>query len=232
MIRVLVLISLSLFLIQCEEQETDDLYSAQLCLNTADSTTVDTCLAKIAGNGSPQAYGLRCGADFIKANITDAKIVSSLERIEDNNDDNSKDPMAEMMAFMTFKSVEDAQAAVANCTAAGSSGMLGLARMSLMAVALITDLMALDPTLDPSTGNGVDPTALHAALDSANAGTLSAATKEILGATVVASYSDYCGESGQFKGESICVNLTNSINAGSTNAAIAEALLEELKDDN
>lgn len=225
MLRILLLISLSFFLIQCEESETDDLYSAQLCLNNADASTADACLAKIAGNTSTLAYSLRCGAAFVKQNIDDTRIVNALNRL-DNNNDPTQDPMTDMMAFLTFKSESEVDAAIVECQASGAEGMVALAYMAKMATIIVVGL-----GLDPSAGAGVDPNALDGLIDGYTPGDLSGSEKEALGATVTLAYPSYCGDGGQFEGEEVCTNLNNSINAGS-NTAIVDALLAQLANDN
>lgn len=49
-----------------EENELDTIKDAQMCLNSATTTTAQSCVSKLASNTSEQAYQLKCAAYFIE----------------------------------------------------------------------------------------------------------------------------------------------------------------------
>lgn len=222
--KLILLLPLCFFLIHCEEQETDDLYSAQVCINSATSATVDACLTKIAGYSSPMAFSLRCSADFIREGITDTRIVNALERI-DENDDPSIDPMTDLISFLTFDDVPAADQAVTNCTASGSEGLTVLSEI----VKLGTNLIIGSGL--PITADGVDPAALDTFLDSASSGSFTAQELEGMAESIIALQPIACGDSGSFKDEEVCVNINDAIAAGTDTTTLINTFLTELQSD-
>jgi hypothetical protein len=216
MFRTLILISATIFfLTSCEDKNDDKIYNAQRCLDTATPATVDTCVDKVAGISSTQAYVIRCSADFLRANITESTIVSALEQLDSNNDP-TKNATVTLFKFFTFTSTNAADLAVSNCLATGSSTLHDLA-LSAQAATLV-NLLSGGADLETWV-TGLTPGAI-AALD--------ADQLIALGETVLTLQPSVCGPNGQFEGTKVCTDLNNAI-GDQDPTAVAKELLAQLQ---
>jgi hypothetical protein len=215
----LCLLAVSCVFIGCEEKEDDQIYSAQICLNTATAGTVDSCLAKISGVSSARAFVLRCSAEFIRANITTSTIVTAIENIEDNDAGNTEDPTIEFYNQFSFASTVSASVAVTNCTASGSEGLKLLALSAKTATVIKYNV--LGGTLNPATIAALDPS------------TADAEDLLAIGESVLLMYPIACGTGDSLKNTEVCDNINAAILASGGNAqAIGESYLNQLKNPN
>ncbi len=215
----LCLLAVSSVFIGCEEKEDDQIYSAQICLNTATAGTVDSCLAKISGVSSARAFVLRCSAEFIRANITTSTIVTAIENIEDNGAGNTVDPTIEFYDQFSFTSTASADVAVTNCTASGSEGLKLLALSAKTATVIKYDV--LGGTLDAVTIAALDPS------------TADAADLQAIGESVLLMSPIACGTGGSLADTEVCDNINAAIlSSGGDAQAIGEAYLNQLKNPN
>ncbi len=215
----LCLLAVSCVFIGCEEKEDDQIYSAQICLNTATAGTVDDCLAKIDGVSSSRAYVLRCSAEFIRANITTSKIVAAITNIEANGAGNTVDPTIEFYNQFSFASTASADVAVTNCTASGSEGLKLLALTAKTATVIKYDV--LNGTLDSVTIGFLVPSAANPA------------DLQAIGTSVLLMHPIACGEGGSLKNTEVCDNINAAIlSSGGNPQAIGEAYLNSLKNPN
>ncbi len=153
----LCVLAVSSVFIGCEEKEDDQIYSAQICLNSATAGTVDACLAKISGVSSARAFVLRCSAEFIRANITTSTIVTAIENIEDNDAGNTEDPTIEFYNQFSFTSTASADTAVNYCSASGSEGLKLLALSAKTATVIKYDILGGTLDLNALTNYTPDP---------------------------------------------------------------------------
>ena len=215
----LCLLALSSVFIGCENKEDDQIYAAQICLNTATAGTVDSCLAKISGVSSARAFVLRCSAEFIRANITTSTIVTAIENIENNDAGNTVDPTIEFYNQFSFTSTASADVAVTNCTASGSGGLKLLALSAKTATVIKYDI--LGGTLDAAAIAALDPA-------TANAADLQAIGESVLLMAPIA-----CGTGGSLEDTEVCDNINAAIlSSGGDAQAIGEAYLNQLKNPN
>lgn len=211
----LCLLAVSSVFVGCESKEDDQIYSAQICLNSATSATVDACLAKIAGVSSSRAFVIRCSAEFIRANITTSTIVAAIENIEDNDSGNTVDPTIEFYQNFSFSSGASADVAVTNCDASGSEGLRLLALSAKSATTIKTFAGG-----DIATWINTNP----------DLSLLDPAEVQSMGSNVLQMQSIACDEGGSLKGTEICDNINNAIaNAGGDVQAIGEAFINQLK---
>ena len=219
----LCLLAISSVFIGCEEKEDDQIYSAQICMNTATNLTVDTCLAKIAGVSSARAFVLRCSAEFIRAQITTSTIVTAIEDIENNDAGNTEDPTIEFYDQFSFLSTASADVAVTNCTASGSEGLKLLALSAKTATVIKYDVLGTLP--------GGNMTAADlAALDPSTA---DAADLQAIGESVLLMSPIACGTGGSLEDTEICDNINAAIlSSGGDAQALGEAYLNQLKNPN
>ncbi len=222
----------SLFLVACEQDEDDKIYTAQTCMDHADTgPEADACLAPIAGINTPRAYVLRCAGDFIRGGITTPTIISAIENIDNNDSTNTADPTLQFYQEFSFSAdaatvtptdITNAATAVTNCTASGSSNL----RILALSAQNATLLRSLAPGGDlvswlDGSGPDVDPT------------TLSDAEITSVGNNIIAMQSTACVEGGTFEGTEICDNINNAISAGGGNAlTIGEAFINQLESSN
>jgi hypothetical protein len=215
----LCLLAVSSVFIGCEEKEDDQIYSAQICMNTATDLTVDACLAKIAGVSSARAFVLRCSAEFIRAQITTSTIVTAIENIEDNDAGNAEDPTIEFYDQFSFNSTASADVAVTNCTASGSEGLKLLALSAKTATVIKYDV--LGGTLDAATIAALDPS------------TADAADLQAIGESVLLMSPIACGTGGSLADTEVCDNINAAIlSSGGDAQALGEAYLNQLKNPN
>jgi len=127
-------LSLAALLTGCEAEQTekDMIAEAQFCLDKAeDSSSAQACMSKISGLTSPQAYTLRCAADFIGAGITSPQNLSeALTAINEGAGATS------MLAALSFPSVSAVNSAFNNCNLSGNAGLKLIAAMSKSATTL------------------------------------------------------------------------------------------------
>lgn len=222
MLRVLPAILLCLFIVSCEDKDDDKTFQAQRCLDTATPATVDICVNMVAGISSNKSFVIRCSADFIRQNITNATIVQALEDLDDNAP--GQNAAVKLYENFKFDTVNNAEKAVSNCQATGSNNLTMLAVSARMATVL---------------------TNINANITSINPNTVSADDLEDIGEMVTLMFPLSCGENGQFEGTDVCANLGTAINqvnanppadsnANGTNtdeiqAEIAKLFIDELK---
>lgn len=218
----LLLMVVSTVFVACEEKEDDQIYSAQICMNSATPATVDACLAKISGVSSSRAYVLRCSAEFIRANITTSTIVTAIENIEDNDSGNTDDPTIEFYDQFSFTSTASADVAVTNCAASGSEGLRLLSLSAKTATVIKYDVLGKLPgqTMSPADIATLDPS------------TADAADLLAIGNSVIQMQSLACSEGGSLKNTEVCDNINNAIAGGGDAQAIGEAFINQLKNPN
>ena len=198
---------LSLSLMACEDQEEVNLFAAQQCLDTATAATAQSCVAKLSGNNSQQAYILRCAADFVAGGITTSSIATALENI----DKAGTDPTAAMFSAFQFQGATPAaanaaaDAAAVNCNAAGSDTLKALVNTARLATLATTTATCIDPN-NPAASLGDNYTPGNC---SASADSLASVLKD--------SQASMCGENGAYKDNDICTNLNAAIAANPTN---------------
>ncbi len=215
----LILLSLCLVFIACEEKEDDDIYSAQVCIDRSTQFTVDACLAKISGHTSQRSYVLRCAADFIRAGIDTPTIVQAIVNIDDNSDNNTNDPSILFYEEFTFDDADDATTAVSNCSASGSNNLLILALSAQVATEM--NLLAMGNL--QTWVNGLNSGAITA-LDDTQMTTI--------GNSILQMQPIACAESGAFYGTEVCDNFAAAMGASSDPLAVAEAFLVQLQNNN
>lgn len=213
---------LALSFVGCESKNDDQINAAQQCLNHATPSTVDTCVAKVAGMSSSQAYTIRCAADFIKQNIDTDRIVNALDKT------NASNATVTALSFFTFRTVDSTSGsdlvslAVSDCAQTGSQVLHDLALLSQMAT-IVSGLASLVPTAD-----GIDPTALQSWITTVDPNSLGTTELEALGGVIQQAQPSYCGAGGQFEGTGVCTDLNNAISGGNA-AQMAKDLLNQLK---
>ncbi len=118
----------------CEpaQSENDMVLEAQYCLDSANSSNVDSCLSGISAVKTKNAYGIRCAAGFVKSGVTSAANMSEAMNAIKNNGGTST-----MLSILNFSgSTSLANWTADQCSQSGSSGLALLGAMAKSATAL------------------------------------------------------------------------------------------------
>jgi hypothetical protein len=221
------------FLSGCSQENAEDrqLASGLTCLDTAQTPTdADTCMAKVAGNTSPQAYMIRCSANMVAQGFTGARIANAFKQLKDNPGAAGTQSTA-MMAYFVFKPIVNhtADDAVTNCKLSGSNGLYSLAntaKFATFAVSVISGT-TIPTNLDPSNP-AFDPTAIKQTL-----ATLAANHDPVVNAQIGSiaqnMQTSACGTGSALSTQDICTRLNAAISSGGGNAAtIGQLILASL----
>ncbi|RYZ71199.1 MAG: hypothetical protein EOP05_12320 [Proteobacteria bacterium] len=203
--------------------------SAQSCLDGArTSEQADQCYSIVEGLTTPDAYLIKCSANFVAQGFSGQKIADVLQSISNNTGDNST---VALMGHLNFNnSIGNGQRhtatnTVLNCRNSGSVSMLRLAT----AAELATTVQGL---VDPTLLSGNDPVAnMQAAIDSLSNGTIPAGGAAAVGQVATTVSGAFCGPGSTYESEDICKDLNNAINTANPAdyyASIGEKLLDLL----
>lgn len=212
----LFLSSILIFITSCEDKESDAIYKAQICLDSATSTTVDSCLTEITNITSQEAYLLKCSADFLRANITESTLVSALENL--NNENNTTNPAATAMANLKFSSNALAEQAVTNCRKTNSLSLTTLSSIAAVSTATFIALqrLGLSPTSTPDQ--------IAAAIVALDPATMTPDELAAVGNSVLTLADAACGTGGTMGNTEVC----NAIPEGTDPATLATSFLNNL----
>lgn len=209
----------------CEDKNDDKIFSAQQCLDKAGAGNADPddCVAMINGITTPKSYVIRCSADFLRQNITNAVIVDAIKNLDKN--ETSNDPTVAL--FDTFHFTDNgavgagantaAQLAVDNCTATGSKNlsMLALACQAATTLYVATNGVNLQTFIDT-----FDP----------NTTTLTAEQLASLGGSIANMAPIACDKGGAFEGNDVCKNIAEAqAQSGGDLEALAKQFLDQMK---
>lgn len=224
---ILVLLAgLTFGLTACEDKQDDKVFSAQQCLDKAGAgnANVDDCVNMINGISSPKAYVIRCSADFIRANISNATIVTAIKDLDNKNP--GTDPTITLLGTFKFTTNATAEAAVANCTATGSDNLRMLALTAQTATILFEALGTTPENFVTDLNNflnSYDPN--NPASYSGIAGDL-----ESLGQTLNSIAPIACKKGGAFEGNEVCNNMAEAqAQAGGNLEELAKQFLDQMK---
>ncbi len=210
------------------EKDSDKLYEAQACLDTATKTTVSDCLTKIDGLESKQAYLLRCASVFIQDGFDDpSRFASAFSQLDKKT--GTTDPTLGLLGYMAFSSSTvvaenqaHAQLAMDYCQKSESAGYIMLASMANIATT-ITSLSTAITTIDPNNPPSAEEmsAALAEILTNPNAQTS-------IGATAITAYQSNCSGDSATGNASLCSDLSQAL-ASSSNptdpTAVGAALM-------
>lgn len=130
----LLALSLTALLTGCEAEQTekDMIAEAQFCLDKAqDSSSANSCMSKIQGLTSPQAYTLRCAAGFISSGVTSPQNLSqALNALKDGGS------TAGILGAISFDSQALADQTFTNCALTKNEGLMLIGAMAKTATVL------------------------------------------------------------------------------------------------
>lgn len=220
---------LSLGLSGCQETEADKIGDAQLCIDTATSATVSSCLSKIEGIDTPAANVLRCSAGFIEEGFDQAdRLINSIEQLDAGGEGS-----AGLMSLIAFKSKSGgalnkafATATSQYCQKSGKKGMSLLGTLAMSATtlaALVDNALSSISTIDPAdirteitnllnAAAGNDPDALQTVND--------------IGAAVSTTYQVACA--GGSSTSDMCREMIEAIETNGVNINDPDAVGQEI----
>jgi hypothetical protein len=206
--KILFLMLAASLLTNCGAKEADKIGDAQACIDKSTKTTVNTCLSKIEGLTSQQAYLLKCSAGFIEQGFDDPnKFITAIKQLSASNGGGST--MLGMMGVLAFDDKDKAAATLSNCQKSKAKGFIMFASMANIATTigsvsgnlanLITSIQADPASAQQTMLNLVntlntDPTAVPA-----------------IGATAIVAYEANCA--GTNSNTQMCSTFTNAINS-------------------
>jgi hypothetical protein len=215
-----------------KKQESDDLASAQKCLDQVppgQPSQADECLALVKDYSSQQANILRCAIIMVSGGLMEDKVVKAYNALKDTTQTNKT---ASFMAVLSLDNPtvdEGYTKAIEADVYCQSSGVNGLKYISGLVVAGTY----MNLTIQNLTGTGIDinnPAAINTAVTSLISqcgGTSPPATCSsdlaTLGTTVTNLSGSYCSSSSADDG--VCSKIDSAVtSAGSNPAAVGQAL--------
>lgn len=195
-----------------EATDADKILEAQYCLDKALPSTAQLCAAKLAGINSPQAYSIRCSADFVEQGFDDPqRLINAMSYVTGGS--TNTPGLLSVLAF-TKKPSNSSNASNATnadqtfsfCTSSGQKGLTLIAALAKSA----TEIAGLaNPAAsginfsDPST---FTPTNVQKALTDL---ALSGTANPVVGSAVQTVYGVTC-PSGSQANTDICNQLNSA----------------------
>ena len=221
----------------CEQQDDLSMASAQSCLDTATTASqANTCVAKIAGIETADAYLVRCSANFIAQGFTGQRVATAYSRMSSSS--SGTDPMLNIMAYLVFANADATNSvanAVTNCTKSGVLSMQQLVQVANLATTTSTLAnVCNDGTLNCVDPGKVDAVTLVTKIKAAFTNT-TAPNKAAVGTLALNLNSSFCGAGSNYASEDVCTYMSQAITAaGGTSdpAAVATQLISILSSKN
>lgn len=216
-------LSICLGLLSCQKKtDADTIAEAQACLDSATSSTVNSCLTIVEGLTTEAAYLIRCSASFIYQDFTSPAKLASISTQMQNSGASSSAVAIGLLSFN--KPSASGGASLANttfsdCQNAKSKGMILLSSMALIAStanslgagAIANDCDSTSPSYNASTCQSTVQTQLCST---------PAAT---LGSTAQAAYQQSCQGSNQ-QSSSVCLQYAQAMQGATTPTQIGQNL--------
>lgn len=219
-LNLLCAIVLTTGLIGCENSDDNTIASAQQCLDKATTPSVATnCWNMVNGIEKPEAYGIKCAADFIADGITSQRITNAVSKALDgvSGADNAA---AIMMMYLTFSTTTKANQAYSDCTKSGSKGYQFFASVAQMGT--FADSVG-GGAINAIVAGGGTPTG--AQIESAINGAIgNPAAESAVGSAAKNMYSSQCATITP-QNQAVCNTIKNQVNSGASDQAIGAALL-------
>ena len=140
----------------CSKTSEIRMSEAQVCLDKAQPSDAQDCISDITDLLTPEAYALRCAADFSEQGFNNPeKLVDMFDAMAATSAQGQSNPMYSMMGFLTFSSTDKANQAVSDCSKADSPTLINLSNMARVS----TSISAVSPTITNLLQQGQTPTA-------------------------------------------------------------------------
>ncbi len=189
----LALLTTMTLLVSCGPKDSDKIGDAQMCLDSATPATVSTCVDQVAGLETPNAYIIRCAANFIENGFSsNAKIVDTFSHL--NSGAGSSTPA--FLDALKFGSQSIADETFSNCSKTNQKGLSMLAALVKSATVIASLGTGGDITSKITALLGTDPTSTEA--------------QTSVGETVLSVYQAGC-ETGSQVNQTVCDQLTTAL---------------------
>ncbi len=223
---------LSLFLIfipsffaltSCESSDETTLSSAQSCLDQANQSTANACVAQLGTLRSAEAYSIICSAHFVSQGFTTTRFVSAYNALSTSG--SGTNPTATAMSVMAFDQVSGANGSAQTLSDCQASNVHSLIQLAVLAQ-LATLVGSTIPPGSYSSTSGYTPAQIATAITNfvANGGSPAS-----LGTTAVTAGQVYCAAGSSFATSSVCTTLNGAITNKTDPTAIGNALLAQLQ---
>lgn len=219
------LISASVFLSSCEEEEAEAISAAQSCLNEMKSTMSKSELATKAAEcrsilGTPtseKGFIIQCSSFFLEEAFFGSKVLEAFERIDSSNGENDS---LNLMSAFAFNSSSNASSASSACQQTGVKTFQVFGDVALAATTIGSAFPGGLDALVPDDGS----TPSLADFESALAQIDTAAEFEALATPIVSIATTLCsGDNDGDLGEDVCPTL-EAVTSSTSNAVIGECM--------
>ena len=194
----------------CESDEDRLLAEAEQCINRADASNVDACVAKVAGMESEDAYLIRCSAHFIAQSFTETRLIEAFENIKSSSEISGITPTTVTLSYMVFNNAITNHTVAVSKNDCSRSGATSLSRV----LQLVEVATGISDAVVNAGGGAVavgDGPALEAAITNfvANGG-----SPTTLGSQAIAIRESFCVNNTGFSSSDICRKVNQAYTSG------------------
>lgn len=140
------ILTLTLAITGCDNENITKIAEAQHCLDTATPASAHQCREKVAGDESAQAYMIRCSARFLEEGFTTKRFVNAAETLSEDEGGGEASTVKALAIFKFNPTVMDLTSS--ECAKSNSQGMIQLAALSDLATFVVHTVGGFDPEED------------------------------------------------------------------------------------
>lgn len=214
-----------LFVVSCEDGDSDAIAKAQACLDKLDedsaslATEAEACRTRLTKVNTQQGWIIQCSVDFLKGGLTTKRIVNAYKNL-DGSSAGAAQKEAFFIGVMALDDTADADNAFASCKKSGVESLIFIASMARAGTYIASAVGGL------LTGGEIDENKVRDALEECTnpADPMNPQCDlEQIGESVLALESVYC--TGANASSSVCQQVNVAIeNSGGTSAGVGEVL--------
>ena len=232
---LLVLMTTSLFYVNCSNNEQKKLGEAQACLDKAgdNSSAASACLTYLEGLSSTKVDAMKCSIKFVAGGITTTRLINAIKQINDGQ--NKQDVFISILVFNGKPAATGAQAitnvndAAADCNASQVEGLQYLANFAVAGTVLIKAFNDAGGTVDWNDPSGnvtnISSADLTTAVSNCASGTNCDTTT--VGSAIISLSDSYCN--GANATSSQCQQVNAALAAGGSDpAAVGQEFFNQI----
>ncbi|MBX7231183.1 MAG: hypothetical protein K1X29_03760 [Bdellovibrionales bacterium] len=220
--NLLMVFVMTFFLLSCESQETDDIASAQKCLDgisSANYASAESCMAKISKYNSSQANIIKCSIKFLSGGLTTEKIANAYKKI---SEDSLASKEATFIAVLALSPSTKATEAQPYCEASGVDGLVYLSNLAVVGSLMSATLPG--GGYDPADPNSVPtPAEIATILSNCSPPANCGGNHATIGNSVLTLSESYCA--GTNSTSDICTEINSAITGAGGNPTLVSKQL-------
>lgn len=198
----------------CESEEDRTLAEAEACINSATSTNVDACMAKVDGLTSEDAYLIRCSAHFIAQNITETRLASAFTNIKSSSAVAGVTPTTIALSYMIFdetKLAHNVAVSKSDCELSGAPSLSRIVSLAEIATTFAAAAGAANSGFTPGDTASVESFIANFVANSP--GTV-AQDETTIGNLAVGIRENFCVNNSPFTGTDVCTKMNQAFTSG------------------